>query len=104
MGLLAGRGKAPGIRNYYAKNWRREFGFLSLYAGLIALLWAGGRVFGAAVLAGFVLGRCVRDLGWVRLLGRQPALLDEFLDWKKVEEVATGGASKGSASAIVLEQ
>jgi hypothetical protein len=87
-GLMDGRGRPSRIRDYYAKCWLREFGFLALYGGLIALLWVGGQGIGAWVLVGFVLGRCVRDFAWVRQFNRQPSLLDEFLDWKKVEEVA----------------
>jgi hypothetical protein len=88
--MLETRDQGYSLGRYFRKNAKR-YVFMVVYFGLSLALLAYLQIWIAfAVIAGLVSGCILRDIGWVRAVGKTWPFSMRITDWAEVERLAAG--------------
>lgn len=87
--LLLRRDSDSGMWFYARYTWPRHLIASSIYIACFAYFWYLGHQYFAIVLGAFFFGLKARDLAWWRALAREWPITANFIDWQKVEDLAS---------------
>ena len=79
---------------YLSRDWRKQSLFLVAYIAIPIALWLLNMVMLAVAAACFFAGTKIRDIRWWVALSKEWPTTSEFLDWEKIEAIASGAVDQ----------